>query len=71
MFMAGQAKRFQAGQAGHAHVGNHHVDFLLAQNFQRPFARRNRNRFKALAAQEGIQEAALASVVIDDEKARG
>ena len=40
------------------------------QHFQRAFAGIRRHGFKALAAQEGIQQAALARVVVHDEDAR-
>ena len=55
---------------GHAHVGNHHVDLLLAQDFQGALAGGDGHGVETLAGQEGIQQAALARVVIHDEEAR-
>ena len=40
---------FQAGEAGHPHIGNHHGDFLRPQNFQSAFAGINHDGFKILA----------------------
>ena len=41
-----------------------------AEGFQRLLARRDRHGVEALAAQEGIQQAALPGIVIDDQDAR-
>ena len=62
-------QRFQPGQPGHPHVGNHHVRFLRLQNFKRALAGVGEDGFKALGAQEGIQQAALARIIIHDEDA--
>jgi hypothetical protein len=55
---------------GHPHVGNHHAEFSGAQCFQRPFSGIGRDGVESLAAEEGIEQAALAGVVIHDEDAR-
>ena len=65
-----QAQGFQAGQAGHADVGDHHVDLLLAQDFQRAFAGGDGDGLEALAGKKESKQAALAGVVIHDEQAR-
>src|SRR5207237_4124265 len=41
-----------------------------AQSFQCPFARSDRHRIEALAAQKRIEQAALAGIIIDDQDAR-
>ena len=68
VLLAGQAQRFQAGQPGHAHVGNHHVDLLLAQDFQGALAGGDGHGLEPLAGQERIEQAALAGVVIHDQE---
>ena len=70
MLLAGASQGFQAGQAGHAHVRDHHADLLGLQDFERALTRRHRQSVKALAAQKRIQQAALPGVVIHDEDAR-
>ena len=69
VLLAGQAQGFQAGQSRHAHVGNHHADFLLAQDFQGALAGGDGHGVEALAGEEGIQQAALGRVVVHNEQA--
>jgi hypothetical protein len=68
VLLAGQAQGVQAGQAGHADVGDHHVDLLFAQHFQGALAGGNGHRLEALAGQERIQQTALAGVIIHNQE---
>src|SRR5262245_12937601 len=70
MLLARAAQRFQTGDAWHADIGNHHADFLSAEDFQGLFAGRNRHGFESLPFEERIEETALAGIVIDDQDAR-
>ena len=70
VLLARAPKGFQARDAGHAHVGNHHVEVPAAQNLQRPFAGGDRDSVKTLGLQKRIKQAALACVVIDDQHTR-
>ncbi len=49
VFLARQAQGVQAGESGHADVGDHHVDLLLAQHFQGALAGGNGHGLEALA----------------------
>lgn len=66
-FLAGAAKGLETGHAGHAHVGDHHADGLRAEGGEGGFAGGDGKRGEALAAEEGVEEAGLAGVVIDEE----
>ena len=68
--LAHAAERFEAGKAGHPHIGNHHGKFSGGQKPECAFARIGGDGIKALAAQERIQQAALAGVIVHDEDAR-
>ncbi len=69
VFLAGEPERFQAGNARHAHVGNHHADRLRAEHLQRALAGIHGHGLERLAGEKRIQQAALARVVIHDEDA--
>jgi hypothetical protein len=71
VLLAGAAEGIEAGDAGHADVGDHHVDGLGAEGGEGGFTRVDGEGLEALSAQEGIEQAALAGVVIDDEEAGG
>ena len=66
-FLARAAEGLEAGHAGHADVGDHHADGLCAQGGEGGFAGGDGKRREALAAEEGVEQAGLAGVVIDDE----
>ena len=70
VFLTRAAEGFQTGNAGHSHVGNHHVEFPAAQDSQRLFAGSNRDGIEALTFQERIQKTALTGIVIDNQDAR-
>ena len=70
VFLARAPQRFQAGQPRHPHVGNHHGEFPGAEHFQGAFAGIRQRGFKTLAAEKGIQQAALAGVVVHNQDAR-
>ena len=70
VLLAREAESFQAAQPGHPDVGNHEIKFSGAQQFQGAFAGIGGDGLEILACQEGIQEAALAGVVIHDQDAR-
>ena len=64
------AQGFEARKPRHPHIGNHHVMVAGTQRLHRVFAGVRRDGFKALGAQEGIEQAALARIVIHDQDAR-
>ena len=68
--LAGAAQGFQAGKAGHADIGDHHVHGLGAEDLQGALAGGDDDGLEALAGQEGVQQTALGRIVIHNEDAR-
>ena len=66
-FLAGAAEGLKAGHARHADVGNHHADRLRVEGGEGGFAGGDGQGLEALAAEEGVEQAGLAGVIIDEE----
>jgi hypothetical protein len=71
VLLACAAERVEAGDAGHPNIGDHHVDGMGLEGGEGSFAGFDGESFEALGSEEGIEEAALAGVVIDDEESGG
>src|SRR5689334_6035924 len=70
VLLAGATHGFQAGNAGHADVRDHHRYLLLFENFQRLLTGTDSDGFKSLAGEKGGEQASLAWIIVDDQHAR-
>ncbi|MGD0783146.1 MAG: hypothetical protein ABSA30_09860, partial [Candidatus Aminicenantales bacterium] len=67
--LAGAAEGFEAGKAGHADIGDHHVHVLGAEDIEGALAGRDDDGEEALAGEEGVKQTALGRIIIYDEDA--
>jgi hypothetical protein len=59
--------QLDARQAGHAHVGDDHVDVILGQRGERGLGAIDEAGAVAAADQQGLEQLALVSIIFDDE----
>src|SRR5581483_9229355 len=64
------SERLQTRQPGHAHIRNHQVKRFGPQQGQGAFARIGHDYFKSLPLEEGLEQTALAGIIIHNQDAR-
>ena len=70
VFLAGAPQGFEAGHAGHAHVGDHHVEPAGRSVSSARSPESTVTVSKPWLLEKRLQQAALAGIVIDDENLR-